>query len=247
VIFAGSELAWYRWPDWKKNVIAATETEFTTDMQVADVNGDGAIDIIVPEGKDGNVWWFENPRLKGDPAQTTGKRHLVGKVGSFVHDVEVGDVNGDGKLDILTRKRFTTLWLQQTTGSFTEVPIATAALSGEGSALADLNRDGRLDIVQEGYWLECPPDPIIPRCRFCDVVAQPAEDRLDRLDVEIEEQAHVMQRMIVRLAHELMPDERDIHPSWLHVPHPRRYLYLSDISTQIAALISAATVRGRPG
>ncbi len=152
VIFAGSEVAWYEWPTWKKHVVATTDSEFTTDMQIADVNGDGALDIVVPEGKEGLVWWFENPRRDGAPWP----RHLVGKVGEFVHDVEVGDVDGDGRLDILARKRYTSLWMQQADGAFVEQRIPTAAESGEGSALADINRDGKLDIVQEGYWLEYP-------------------------------------------------------------------------------------------
>ena len=67
--------------------------------------------------------------------------------------------NGDGTPDILTRKKETFLWLQQADGSFSKVEIRTAMPNGEGSALADVNRNGRLDIIQNGYWLENPGDP----------------------------------------------------------------------------------------
>jgi hypothetical protein len=161
IVFAGSELAWYRYPNWSKTVIARAEQEFSTDMQVADMDGDGDPDIVVPDGKQGKIWWFENPRPKGDAGKPEQwKRHLVGMQGSFAHDVEVGDVDGDGKMDVLTRKKQTLLWLQRGPDKFDRVEIKGALEGGEGSALADINGDGRLDIVQNGYWMECPKDPV---------------------------------------------------------------------------------------
>src|SRR5919108_2077892 len=63
VVVGGRQLVWYRYPSWSKTVIANAAAEFTTDMQVADVNADGAPDIIVSDGSGGgNVLWFENPR-----------------------------------------------------------------------------------------------------------------------------------------------------------------------------------------
>ena len=111
------QLAWYRYPDWKKTVIAPANVEFTTDCQVRDVNGDGAPDIIIPDGNgSNNVLWFENPRGHGgNPATDPWTRHVIGTHGTSAHDLEVGDINGDGKLDVVTRKgAFTRVWLQNT-------------------------------------------------------------------------------------------------------------------------------------
>ena len=160
------ELMWYEYPTWAKHIIAYG-TNFTTDMQLADINGDGAPDVIVPDGPLGKLAWYENPRGHGgDPATDLWIRHAIGEQGTWAHDVEVGDVDGDGKLDVVTRKGnahepgVTILWLQKDPDSWTRVELPTI-VCGEGTALADINGDGCLDIVQNGYWLECPKaDPV---------------------------------------------------------------------------------------
>jgi Chitobiase/beta-hexosaminidase C-terminal domain/FG-GAP-like repeat len=158
------ELAWYEYPTWAKHVIALPIQEFTTDMQVGDVDGDGDPDIIIPDGEHGKLCWFEDPAPRGNPATDPWRCHLIGHQGTWAHDVEVGDIDRDGKMDVVTRKGnsrepgITIVWMQKGPDSWTRIEILNAE-RGEGTALADLNRDGRLDLVQNGYWLECPPEP----------------------------------------------------------------------------------------
>jgi hypothetical protein len=159
IVFGGNELAWYAYPGWQKSVVSISDEQFSTDMQLADMDNDGDLDIIVPDGRKGKLCWFENPRPAGDP-QNIWKCHVIGYQGDWTHDVEIGDINGDGKLDVVTRRASTEVWLQNNPDSFTRVPIRTARANGEGTALADINRDGRIDIVQNGYWLEGPLDSI---------------------------------------------------------------------------------------
>ena len=160
IVFGGNQLMWYRYPGWGKTVVAKAEQEFSTDMRLADIDGDGDLDIIVPDGKTGRLCWFENPKPIGDPTKDSWACHLIGFHGDWAHDVEVGDVNGDGKLDVVTRGKEgdTIVWLQNAPDSFAKIVINTAA-KGEGTALTDVNGDECLDIVQNGYWLQCPSNP----------------------------------------------------------------------------------------
>lgn len=148
-----TQLVWYRAPGWERSRIASGQN-FTTDMQAADVDGDGDTDLVTPHYDAGTVVWYRNPRVGGGgwaPVE-------IGRPGT-VHDLEVGDVDGDGRVDVVTRGHGgpTTLFRQQAPASWQAVPIP-AATPSEGTALGDVDGDGRLDIVQNGYWLEAPPE-----------------------------------------------------------------------------------------
>lgn len=55
----GQGLFWYAYPNWSKQ--RTDPGQFTTDMQVGDVDNDGTLDIIIPK-KDVGLVWYENPR-----------------------------------------------------------------------------------------------------------------------------------------------------------------------------------------
>ncbi len=157
----GYGLYWYQYPNWTKYEIYPPGVGFTTDMQVGDVDNDGDLDAIIPKGyyKGESVWWYENPRPNGDPTVDAWVEHSIGTAGA--HDVAVGDVNGDGKLDVVVREGNVTLFLQTTPDSWVQKLVSPRSV--EGTALGDIDRDGDLDIVINSYWLENPAptgDPI---------------------------------------------------------------------------------------
>ena len=141
---------WYEYPGWTKHAIRSTGS-WTTDMKTADVDRDGDADVLVPDAA--GLKWYKNPRPAGDPrAGSLWAELLIGSAGANNHDVEVGDVNRDGKVDAVTRRKrggATNLWLQNSPTSWTRVVASTRA--GEGTALGDIDHDGDLGIAHNGF------------------------------------------------------------------------------------------------
>ncbi len=164
-IIGGASLCWYEsGANFAKHVIRAqANEEFTTDMQAADVDGDADIDIIVPDGGGtGNILWFENPRKNTPAGVGSDPRiganwlvHVIGTHGEYVHDIEVADLNNDGRLDIVTSGHgFTHVWQQNSPTSWSDKNLST--LASEGVCLGDIDHDGFKDIATPRGWIRNP-------------------------------------------------------------------------------------------
>ncbi|QQR78684.1 MAG: VCBS repeat-containing protein [Candidatus Moraniibacteriota bacterium] len=157
VIMGGAEMSWYEYPAWTKHTIATAIEEFTTDMQVVDVDLDGDLDIVTAEFVAGsNVIWLENPLPSASPATTPWTRHVIGSHGTWAHDIEVGDVDRDGKVDVIARKANTSIIFQDTPTTWTQKDITSAVGGDEGLGIGDVDRDGDIDLVADGAWIENP-------------------------------------------------------------------------------------------
>ncbi|HVJ15789.1 MAG TPA: VCBS repeat-containing protein, partial [Polyangiaceae bacterium] len=155
IIVGSSRLKWYQAPDWTAHDITEAEGIFLGHMQAGDIDGDGAADIVTPDGN--FIVWFENPGGELSADGTAWKRHLVGDQRGWAHELELADMNRDGKLDVVTNRNLE-IWLQgaQPT-SWEEVPLHSLA-DAEGLALGDVDGDDRIDLVVRGYWIKSPED-----------------------------------------------------------------------------------------
>jgi hypothetical protein len=122
----------------------------TRSLAVADVNGDGLIDIIV-----GNEGYYGHPNqvlLNRGDATFEEKVNALPIDAYDTYDIAVGDVDGDGHPDLLIGNNFgdpNQLLLNQGDGTFKEAAdmIPSDRLWTNSIAFADVNNDGRLDIV----------------------------------------------------------------------------------------------------
>lgn len=145
---------WYAAPDWTRRVLSSNNGG--DDLLIADVDGDGDNDVV---SNGYTINWHRNPtRQGGDPNRPWEMRAIW--PGGRSHDLSVGDIDGDGRLDVLIRQESgpTKIILQTAADRWTKVDIPQAPY-GTGSTLADLDRDGRLDIVANGFWLKQPAAP----------------------------------------------------------------------------------------
>ncbi len=150
----GDGMFWYEYPAWTKHTIRAAGS-WTTDMQAGDVDGDGDLDVVIPDSS--AIKWYENPRPAGDPRTTPWTEHTIGAAGADHHDVELGDMEPDGDLDVISRRKNgsdTSFWSQDPGPPITWTRVSLPAGPGEGTALGDLDGDGDLDVAHNGFWLE---------------------------------------------------------------------------------------------
>lgn len=132
---------------WPVHQLIDTGTAHNEATFLHDIDGDGTPEFIE------NSWNVKNPTqivrlLRGEDGKVTATKHLVSEVGTNGHGMGFGDINGDGKQDILFQagwyeqpetKPFSSRWRYR--HDF-DLPHASCPV-----LVVDLNKDGRNDIV----------------------------------------------------------------------------------------------------
>ena len=148
----GSNVSW--WRNLGNGSFAASQVITTQSVApwaatTADLDGDGAIDVIVGSVNDHSVAWY-----KGNGNGTFGaKQALVTNVNA-PNSVAAADLDGDGHLDVVAAlaQDNKIVWFRNTgtTGNATfagQQTIATQLAGPYSAHPCDLNNDGKVDIV----------------------------------------------------------------------------------------------------
>ena len=151
--YPGKETFWYENPQGKAGRWARHTFLANTDNEsplLADVNGDGFPDLVCMSA--GQVGYAtldpKNPAKDGVFHAVSAKD--AKKYQRFTHGIGAGDLNGDGKIDLLEKDGW---WEQPKDGStakpwiFHAVPFSAGRNGGAQMIVADVNGDGLADVI----------------------------------------------------------------------------------------------------
>lgn len=124
---------------------AAFSHESATTITAADFNGDGSVDLAVPNRDGGQSYLYLN-----DGKANFRRRIPFGPRDAHIRVAAAADLTGRGRMDIVAidEQRGAFIYFNQPDGTFSAaVALGRAPATPYALAVADLNRDGKPDIV----------------------------------------------------------------------------------------------------
>ncbi|MCH8828478.1 MAG: VCBS repeat-containing protein [Planctomycetes bacterium] len=145
-------IAWYEntagdgsaWTKMEISIIA----DGARSVAVADIDGDGDLDVISASYEDDKIAWYEN--TAGDGSAWT--EIVVTTSADGANSVVAADIDGDGDIDIVSASLLddTISWYDNASGdglAFSTTAISTTSTGASSVFAADIDGDGDIDIV----------------------------------------------------------------------------------------------------
>lgn len=169
--------AWFKSPKdaqqhWQRYNIKhnAPLRSFLGSAKLADMDNDGDTDLVVSsdnhsgEKMEAEIFVFLNPLPNNQPTKQWDWYQCHDKTLPLHHinDMEISDMDHDGKLDIIVRSlepNQVHIFFQNDALPYTQKVIDTTLSQSEGLAVGDLDQDGLPDITCTGYWFDSPSNP----------------------------------------------------------------------------------------
>lgn len=148
-----NRISWYRSsgglnPIFTRNAIPIT-VQAPRSVHLADLNGNGHLDILIAASGNGTVSWFENSGT--NPPQLT--QRVITTQAAGARSVFAADLTGNGVLDVISASsdNNTVAWYESSGGpnpTFSSPRIVSNQAMGAAAVhAADINGDGRIDII----------------------------------------------------------------------------------------------------
>jgi hypothetical protein len=149
-----NSLVWYRNmgnQTWQKNILS-TQCGNAHELFVVDMDGDGFEDVLVAAVTNNEILLFHNP----GPGSVTWPRQQISNSFGGSRSVAGDDLDGDGKADIVGAAfdgNKITIWKNMGGNPVQWQPydLITGYNGAHRVDLADMNQDGKIDIIGWGY------------------------------------------------------------------------------------------------
>jgi len=142
--------------------VISTTADGANTVFVADIDGDGASDVLSASGNDDKIAWYEND----GGSLPSFSEHIISTNADSAWSVFARDVDGDGDTDVLSASidDDKIAWYESDGGSppgFTERVISTAANGAYSVFAADVDGDGDTDVPVSYTHLTLPTSDLV--------------------------------------------------------------------------------------
>ncbi len=142
---------------------------FLGSAKLADMDNDGDVDLIVSSdnhsgsSKQADLYVYINPGAGSVTGSWSFHRVTPSTLAlHHINDMEIADLDGDNKLDIIVRSLDPNqihIFFQNSISSYTRKTIDTNISQSEGLSVGFLDSDNLPDITYTGHWLKSPSNP----------------------------------------------------------------------------------------
>ena len=148
-----NKIAWYRNLDGQGSFgiqqIISTNAVGAKMLEVADIDGDGDLDVISVSAGDNKIAWYKNLDGQG----TFGEEIIVSSTSGGVSYLHVVDIDDDGYLDIVVAGSSYINWFKNIDGqgNFSNAQTISTLSSLTSIYVIDLNNDGAPDVLYTSW------------------------------------------------------------------------------------------------
>jgi hypothetical protein len=151
------KIAWYENTDgsgtFGSQQVISTNALNARSVRAADIDGDGAIDVVSASNSDDKIAWYQNTDGQG----SFGSQQVISTAANGAYAVFTADIDGDGDTDVLSASSIDDkiAWYENIDGGGTFGPqqvISTSADGANSVFAADLNGDGNVDALSTSIY-----------------------------------------------------------------------------------------------